>query len=136
MPRYLIDTCVIVDVLSRDPVWSSWSADALARCADQGTLVVNPIIWAELAPGFTRIEELDAALPEPLWMRAPLPWAAGFLAGRCFVEYRRQGGTRASPLPDLYVGAHAAVDGLTVVTRDVARFRTYFPTVALLAPTA
>ena len=134
MKRFLVDTCVIVDVLARDPTWERWSADALERCAEEGPLAVNPIIWAELAVGFSAIEALEAALPAPDWLRLPLPWEAGFLAGHCFGRYRRNGGARPRPLPDFYIGAHAAVEGLTVVTRDVARYHTYFPGVALVAP--
>lgn len=134
MRRFLVDTNVIVDVLSRDPIWFGWSADMLARCAAEGPLAINPIIYAELAVGFPRVEVLDAALPEPDWVRLPLPWHAGFLAGRCFGAYRQRGGTRSSPLPDFYIGAHAAVDDLVVLTRDAARFRTYFPKVQVVAP--
>jgi predicted nucleic acid-binding protein len=132
--RFLIDTNVVLDILSRDPIWFDWSAATLERCAEEGPIVINPIIYAELAVGFARIEDLDAALPEPDWSRLPLPWHAGFLAGRCFGEYRRRGGTRLRPLPDFYIGAHAAVEGLTVVTRDDARFRTYFPRLDIVAP--
>lgn len=134
MRPFLIDTNVIVDVLSRDPVWFDWSASTLERCAREGPLAVNPVIFAELAVGFPRIEDLDAALPQPDWQRVPLPWTAGFLAGRCFGEYRRRGGSKSSPLPDFYIGAHAAVEDLTVVTRDAGRFRTYFPKVRLIEP--
>lgn len=134
MSRFLIDTNIIIDVVTSDPQWSSWSSDTLADCANRGRLVINPIIFAELAVGFDRIEDLEAALPEPDWERSPLPYAAGFLAGRCFLQYRRRGGARLRPLPDFYVGAHAAVEGLTIVTRDAARFRTYFPHVEVVAP--
>lgn len=134
MSRYLVDTNVIVDILSRDPAWFVRSAEAISRCAAAGPLAINPIIFAELAVGFARVEDLDAALPEPDWLRLPLPWQAGFLAGRCFGEYRRRGGTRPRPLPDFYIGAHAAVEGLTVITRDAARFTTYFPRVAVVEP--
>ncbi len=134
MTRFLIDTNVVLDILSRDPVWLEWSAATLERCAEDGMIAINPIIYAELAVGFERIEDLDAAIPEPDWSRLPLPWHAGFLAGRCFRDYRRRGGARPRPLPDFYIGAHAAVEGLTVVTRDASRFRTYFPKVAVIAP--
>jgi predicted nucleic acid-binding protein len=132
--RFLVDTNVILDVVTRDPTWFAWSADTLARCADEGALAINPIIYAELAVGFERVEDLDAALAAPQWERLPLPWEAGFLAGRCFGRYRRAGGARARPLPDFYIGAHAAVAGLTVVTRDDRRFRTYFPTLTVVSP--
>ena len=134
MSTFLVDTNVIVDILSRDPTWFRWSASVLERCASEGPLAVNPIIYAELAVGFSRVEDLDATLHPLDWQRLSLPWAAGFLAGRCFVDYRRRGGARMSPLPDFYIGAHAAVDGLTLVTRDPARFRTYFPGVRMIEP--
>jgi len=132
--RFLVDTNVIIDILAGDPSWLDWSASVLERCAEEGPLTINPIIYAELAVGFERIEDLEAALPEPDWARLPLPWAAGFLAGRCFGEYRRRGGQRPWPVPDFYIGAHAAVEDLVVVTRDAARYRTYFPGVELIAP--
>ncbi len=134
MTRFLVDTNVIIDVLSRDPMWYEWSADTLQSMASLGPLAINPIIYAELSVGFDRIEDLYSALPEDDWQRLPLPWSAGFLAGRCFGEYRRRGGRRPRPLPDFYIGAHAAVDDLALITRDVSRFRTYFPTVELIAP--
>lgn len=134
MRRFLVDTNVIVDILSRDPRWLEWSAATLRACGDTGPLAINPIIYAELSVGFERIEDLEQALPEADWARLPLPWSAGYLAGRCFGQYRRRGGTRVRPLPDFYIGAHAAVEGLTLITRDVSRFRTYFPTVELVAP--
>jgi len=98
-------------------------------------LVINPIIYAEVSMGFERIEELDEALPADSFRRDPLPWEAAFLAGKCFLAYRRRGGARRSPLPDFYIGAHAAVTGLPLLTRDARRYRTYFPHLHLLAPT-
>ncbi len=106
----------------------------LARQADAGPLVLNPIIYAEAAARFERIEDLEAALPGSYFERRPLPWEAAFLAGRSFVAYRRRGGKRRSPLPDFYIGAHALVEGLTLLTRDPARYRTYFPKLRLIAP--
>ena len=105
----------------------------LSRCADGGVLVINPIVYAEVSV-FRRIEELDEALPADAFRRDPLPWEAGFLAGKCFVEYRRRGGSRRSPFPDFYIGAHAAVAGMPLLTRDARRDRTYFPSLSLLAP--
>lgn len=134
MRRFLIDTNVILDVLGGDLRWSGWSAATLERCADLGPVAINPIIYAELAVGFSRIEDLEAALPEPEWLRLPLPWPAGFLAGRIFGDYRRRGGARSTPLPDFYIGAHAVLEGLTLVSRDAARYRTYFPRLDLIAP--
>ncbi len=95
---------------------------------------MNPIVYAEVSVGFERIEELDEALPPDEFVRLPLPWAAAFLAGKCFLAYRRAGGERRSPLPDFFIGAHAAVDGMTLLTRDPGRYRTYLPRLALIAP--
>jgi predicted nucleic acid-binding protein len=125
---------VILDVVTGDPAWAEWSASMLARCADRGMLVIDPIIYAEVSIAFERIEELDDALPADSFRRDPLPWAAAFLAGKCFLEYRRRGGSRRSPLPDFYIGAHAAVAGLPLLTRDPRRYRTYFPRLTILAP--
>lgn len=107
----------------------------LDRCAESGMLVINPIIYAEISVGFERIEELDDMLPADSFRRDQLPWEAAFLAGKCFLEYRRRGGVRRSPIPDFYVGAHAAVAGLPLLTRDARRYRTYFPHLDLLSPT-
>lgn len=130
----LIDTNVILDILTEDPTWFAWSFGSLAAAAESGPLVINPIIYAEASVRFSRVEELDEALPPDDYRRAALPWEAAFLAGKAFVDYRRRGGTRSSTLPDFFIGAHAAVDGLTLVTRDASRYRTYFPTVRLIAP--
>lgn len=134
MSGVLVDANVILDVATEDPQWSDWSASMLAECADSGILIINPIIYAEVSVGFDRIEELDEALPADAFRRDPLPWEAAFLAGKCFLAYRRRGGTRRSPLPDFYIGAHAAVKGLPLLTRDPKRYRTYFPHLTLLAP--
>jgi predicted nucleic acid-binding protein len=125
---------VILDVVTDDPLWGEWSSLMLARCAESGMLVINPIIYAEVSVGFDRIEELDAVLPADSFRRDPLPWEAAFLAGKCFLTYRRKGGARRSPLPDFYIGSHAAVTGLPLLTRDARRYRTYFPQLILLAP--
>lgn len=130
----LVDTSVLLDVLTDDPHWYAWSSEALARCAEESILAINPIIYAEVSIGFERIEELDAALPDRDFHRLPLPFEAAFLAGKAFLRYRRRGGARSTPLPDFYIGAHAAVSRLQVLTRDASRFRSYFPTVALVAP--
>lgn len=130
----LVDSNVLLDIATDDPNWSEWSARALAECAEYATLIVNPIVYAEVSVGYTTIEALDAALPAAAYRREPLPWAAGFLAGKCFLQYRRRGGARTSPLPDFYIGAHAAVGRLALLTRDAGRYRTYFPTVEILAP--
>ena len=130
----LVDSNVILDVLTEDPRWLAWSAKALAEAAEVDVLVINPIIYAEVSVRFERIEELEDVLPTSLFRREPLPWEAGFLAGKCFLAYRRRGGPRRSPLPDFYIGAHAAVRAMTLLTRDATRYRSYFPTLSLIAP--
>lgn len=134
MAATLVDSNVILDVVTEDPDWLDWSASALARQANAGRLVVNPVVYAEVAARFERIEDLEAALPADYYDRQALPWEAAFLAGRSFVRYRRRGGQRRSPLPDFYIGAHAVVAGLTLLTRDAARYRTYFPKLRIVAP--
>lgn len=130
----LVDSDVILDVVTDDAAWSARSRRALERAADEGGLAINPIVYAEVSVGYDRIEDLDAALPPETFARLPLPWAAGFLAGECFVRYRRAGGTRRSPLPDFYIGAHAAIEGLTLLTRDARRYRTYLPRLSVITP--
>jgi predicted nucleic acid-binding protein len=129
-----VDSNVLLDVATNDPEWSDWSASALAETAEHTILVINPIIYAEVSVGYSTIEALDAAFPAALYRREPLPWEAGFLAGKSFLLYRRRGGSRTSPLPDFYVGAHAAIGSLALLTRDAARYRSYFPKVEILAP--
>lgn len=136
MPGVLVDSNVLLDVLTEDPEWFAWSADALARCADESELVINPIVYAEVSIGFDRVEDVESALAPDTFVRSPLPWDAAFLAGKCFRAYRRRGGEKRSPLPDFYVGAHAAVSGLSLLTRDPARYRTYFPKLRLVSPTS
>ena len=130
----LVDSNVILDIATEDPQWGKWSAEALERAAEEGALAINPIIYAEVSIGFDRIETLDEALPPATFRRLPLPWEAGFLAGKCFTLYRRRGGGRRSPLPDFYIGAHAAISGFRLLTRDPGRYRTYFPRLGILAP--
>jgi predicted nucleic acid-binding protein len=130
----LVDSNVLLDVFTEDPRWFAWSSNAIARCAEDSTLVVNPIIYSEVSIRFERIEDLDEALPRESFERSPLPWEAGFLAGKCFLRYRKRGGSRAFPLPDFYIGAHAAIAGMTLLTRDPTRYRTYFPSLPLICP--
>lgn len=134
MNAVLVDSNVLLDVLIEDPVWSAWSEAALADCADRCLLVINPIIYAEVSVGFARVEEVDSALPSSTFQRVPLPFEAAFLAGKSFLAYRKRGGRRWTPLPDFYIGAHAAVTGMALLTRDASRFKTSFPTVRLIAP--
>ena len=130
----LVDSNVLLDLLEEDATWYEWSSRQLQLAADNSVLIINPIVYSEVSIGFTRIEELDEALRPDIFERRPLPWEAAFLAGKCFLRYRKLGGTRCSPLPDFFIGAHAAVEGLTLLTRDATRYRTYFPTLSLIAP--
>lgn len=133
-PATLVDSSVLLDVLTADPTWVAWSEQQLADAYDRGPVLINPIIYAEVSTGFARIEDLDAVLAPAYFDREPLPFEAGFLAGKAFLAYRRRGGTRRSPLPDFFIGAHAAVRGHRLLTRDPVRIRTHFPGVALIAP--
>jgi predicted nucleic acid-binding protein len=134
VPATLVDSNVLLDVITEDEEWLDWSAAALARAADASPLAINPIVYAEVAARFARIEDLEDALPHEYYERRALPWEAAFLAGQCFVKYRRRGGSRHSPLPEFYIGAHAAIEGLTLLTRDPERYRTYFPALRIVAP--
>ena len=130
----LVDSNVILDVVSDDEEWGDWSASMLSQAAQTGRLVINPLIYAEVSCGYERIEDLDDALPADYFVREPLPWAAAFLAAKAFLKYRRRGGVRSAPLPDFYIGAHAALAGYTLLTRDARRYTTYFPKLRIVAP--
>jgi predicted nucleic acid-binding protein len=134
MPAILVDSNVLLDVMTEDARWFSWSAGSIERAADRFRLVINPIIYAEVSIRCSQIEELDAALPKAMFDREAIPYEAAFLAGKSFLFYRRRGGTKRSPLPDFFIGAHAAVAGYRLMTRDAARYRTYFPKLSLIAP--
>jgi predicted nucleic acid-binding protein len=134
VPDLLVDSNVLLDVLTADRRWFDRSSTKLATLAEDYDLIINPIVYAEISISFNRIEELDAALPGESFRREPLPWEAAFLAGKCFVRYRRAGGARRSPLPDFYIGAHAAVRGIPLLTRDAERYRTYFPRLEVVIP--
>jgi predicted nucleic acid-binding protein len=130
----LVDACVILDLTTDDPKWADWSADAIAEAADAGPLVINPIIYAEISVDFTSIEELDELIDDADLRRESLPFEAGFLAGKAYLNYRRRGGSRRSPLADFYIGAHAAIAGHRLLTRDTNRYRSYFPALQLISP--
>jgi predicted nucleic acid-binding protein len=130
----LVDSNVIIDVAVHDPIWGDWSAGKLVDLRAGHVLVINAMVYAEVAVSYTRPEDLETVLPLELFRREHLPWDAAFLAGRCYREYRRRGGARRSPLPDFFIGAHAAVMGYRLLTRDTTRYRSYFPTVELIAP--
>jgi len=130
----LVDSNVLLDVITEDETWLEWSSAALARAADGGPLFINPIIYAEVSVRFSRIEDVEDALPTSDYGRLAVTWESAFLAGKAFLAYRRNKGTRSSTLPDFFIGAHAAVAGLGLLTRDASRYRTYFPTVQLTSP--
>jgi len=130
----LVDSNVLIDVLDGDPLWSNRSAAALEAVGAAGLVVINQVIYAEVSVRYEDTDELDRDLPLAIFQREQLPWPAAFLAGKAFGEYRRRGGRRRSPLPDFFIGAHAAVAGLRLLTRDASRYRTYFPTVELIVP--
>ncbi len=130
----LVDSNVFLDIFTQDETWFEWSAEQLAHHAERSVLAINPLIYSEISAHFSRLEELEEALPPKQIIRMDLPWEAAFLAGRCFVEYKRRGGVRRSPLPDFYIGAHASISGHMLLTRDASRYRTYFPKLKLISP--
>jgi hypothetical protein len=130
----LVDSNVLLDLLTDDPRWASWSQQQLERLWDQYTIYINPIIYAEISIGFQRIEDLEQALNEATLEMLPLSCEAAFLAGKVFLQYRRAGGARHSPLPDFFIGAQAAVEGLGLLTRDPRHYVGYFPSLTLFAP--
>ena len=130
----LVDSNVILDIVTEDRKWFPWSSKTVATYAEAHTLVINPIIYAEVSIGFDRVEEVEEVLPSHFFRRDTIPWEAAFLAGKCFFAYRRRGGKRTSTLPDFFIGAHAAVVRIPLLTRDITRYRTYFPKLTLIAP--
>lgn len=130
----LVDSNVVLDIFTQDPKWFEWSANALQQAVDDSVAIINPIVYAEVSVYFSEIEELDIALPPDLFRRDPLPWSAAFLAGKAYRIYRSNAGAKRSPIPDFYIGAHAAVAGFRLLTRDPSVYRSYFPTVKLLSP--
>lgn len=129
-----MDSNVLLDVATEDPAWLEWSATRLEELAEEKVLVINPLIYAEVSVGFDRVEELDEALSPDWFRRESLPWPAAFLAGKAFLDYRRAGGAKEAPLPDFYIGAHAAIRGYSLLTRDAGRYRAYFPRLTVIGP--
>ena len=130
----LVDTNVILDVVQDHPVWRNWSQEQLEAASGRYTLVVNPVIYAELSVGYRRIEELEVMLARGGFRVDPVPREALFLAGKAFLQYRRRSGAKTGVLPDFFIGAHAAVAGIPLLTRDAGRYRTYFPKIELINP--
>jgi predicted nucleic acid-binding protein len=134
MTGLLVDSNVWLDVFEDDPVWGQWSEEMLEYYGATHTLCINPVIYAEISVGFERIEELESAIAHSGVRMLEIPREALFLAAKVFVEYRKRKGTKVSPLPDFFIGAHAAVENLALLTRDVSRYKTYFPSVELISP--
>lgn len=132
----LVDTNVLLDLVTDDPTWSEWSVARLEEAALAGPIFINDIVYAETSIRYLRIEDLDAMLARADIEIAPTPRSALFLAGKAFQRYRAGGGTRTGVLPDFFIGAHAAVEGWPLLTRDAGRYRTYFPKITLIAPPA
>lgn len=132
----LVDTNVLLDLATDDPNWAEWSIAQLEAASMQGALLINDVVYAELAVRYDRIEDLDAFLDAAGLEIAPIPRAALFLAGKVFTRYRKSGGTRTGALPDFFIGAHAAVSELPLLTRDVGRYHSYFPSLTLITPTS
>lgn len=130
----LVDSNVILDIVTEDDEWLDWSSAALEEAAESGTLAINAIVYAEVSVRFETIEALEAALPRDYFRRDAIPWEAAFLAAKSFERYRRGGGVKRSPLPDFFIGAHAAVAGMTLLTRDAKRYRAYFPKLRIISP--
>jgi predicted nucleic acid-binding protein len=130
----LIDTNILIDILSSDPNWQTWSASALRRQSQHGLLLINEIVYAELAGRYASQKALDAAIDELELHLEWLPKSALYIAGQTLSDYRRAGGTRTSILADFFIGAHAAATKIPILTRDTARYRSYFPDVELIAP--
>ncbi len=134
MTAVLVDSNVLLDLMTEDARWLAWSTTAIEQAADRYRLVINPIIYAEVSVRYSQIEDLEDALPKDMFDREALPYEAAFLAGKAYLAYRRRSGRKPSPLPDFYIGAHAAVAGYKLMTRDAVRYRTYFPKLILIAP--
>jgi predicted nucleic acid-binding protein len=130
----LVDSNVLLDVAYGDSRWASWSSTALASLADEAVLVINPLIYAEVSIRYATIEAVESAMPPILYRREDIPYEAAFLAGKAYVRYRERGGRRRSILPDFLIGAHAAIAGYRVLTRDPRRYRSYYPALELIAP--
>ncbi len=134
MNGILVDSNILLDVFLDDPKWGTWSEEQLSSYGASHHLYINPVIYAEISIGFSRIEDLEEILTEGGFIMLPLPKEALFLAGKTFLQYRKRKGMKQSPLPDFFIGAHAAIESLPLLTRDQRRYRTYFPHVVILGP--
>ena len=135
MTTTLVDTNILLDLVTNDPKWADWSVGQLDAASLKGSLAINDVVYAELSVRFATIEALDTVLVETGITIATIPRPALFLAGKVFQRYRAAGGTRTGVLPDFFIGAHAAVTGMTLLSRDPQRYRRYFPKIELVTPT-
>ena len=134
LPLVLVDSCVLIDIIDSDSRWADWSLSQLGPLVVQRRAIINPIIYAEIAAGFDSLEALDAGIAPLQLRREDLPWEGAFLASQAFLLYRKRRGAKRSPLPDFYIGAHAAIAGHTLLTRDAERYRAYYPRLSVIAP--
>jgi predicted nucleic acid-binding protein len=134
MTEIMVDSNVLIDIFNKDTVWFEWSSSIIEIYAEQVRFTINPIIYAEISTSFKKIEELEDVLPESYFTKEPIPWEAAFLAAKVFVQYRKNGGKRDSNLPDFLIGAHAAVRGIPLITRDTKHYKTYYPHLELISP--
>ena len=134
MNGVLIDSCVLLDLFTNDPNWANWSEEVLEKYSQTNTLYINSIVYTEVSIGFNKIEEVDAAISDFGVKVLEMPREVLFLTGKTFLDYRRNSGTKVSPLPDFFIGAHAAVSNFDLITRDAGKFKTYFPNVNLISP--
>jgi len=130
----LVDSNILIDLFTDDPLWADWSTERLIELSAKDTLGINPIIYAEISIAFTSVKKLETALEPLKLLRCELPYSAGFLAGKAFLKYKRAAGEKRSPLPDFYIGAHASCSQCPLLTRDANRYRTYFPDIELICP--
>jgi hypothetical protein len=134
MNGVFIDSCVLLDLFTNDPVWADWSEGVLGQYSQSNTLFINSIVYTEISIGFNRIEEVEDVIAQTGVKVLEIPREALFLAGKVFLDYRRNKGTKKSTLPDFFIGAHATVSSFDLVTRDTARYKTYFPNIKLICP--
>jgi len=135
MNGILIDSCVLLDLFTDDPIWANWSEKILDKYSQTNTLYINSIVYTEVSIGFNKIEEVERAISKCSTINLiEIPREALFLAGKVFLEYKKNHGTRISTLPDFFIGAHASISNFNLITRDVARYKTYFPSLKLIHP--
>lgn len=134
MNGVLVDSCVLLDLFTNDPHWADWSESILERYSQTNTLYINTIVYTEISIGFEKIEEVEEAISTLGIKVLEIPREALFLTGKAFIQYRRNKGTKNSPLPDFFIGAHSAVTQLNLITRDLSKYKTYFPQVNLIHP--